>query len=120
MVCGNCLQVCSSKARSQLHTEQMGRTRIKKRVSNKTTDSPAQLKSKSASSTSSTAPSIPSLLEKAEALIEQCDYELSLRFIRRILEREPGNAVAREMMGVALLETGELEEAKEVLSSLHQ
>lgn len=46
----------------------------------------------------------------------QCDYDLARRFIRRILEQQPTNAEAKEMLGVALLETGEIEAAKEVRS----
>ena len=62
----------------------------------------------------STAPSIPALLEKAQSLIVQCDYELAGRFARRILECEPGNVEAKEILGVTQLETGELDAAKEV------
>jgi len=59
-------------------------------------------------------PSIPPLVAKAKELIVQCDYELALRFVRRILEHQPGNVEAREMLGVCLLETGDIEAAKEV------
>ncbi|KAG9224914.1 hypothetical protein CCMSSC00406_0001935 [Pleurotus cornucopiae] len=73
----------------------MGRTRTKK-------------KAKATESSSKNPPSVQALLEKAESLIEQCDYDLALRFIKRILDQEPKNVVAREMLGVALLETGDL------------
>ncbi len=63
------------------------------------------------------APSTSALLEKAQALIVQCDYELAGRFALRILEREPGNAEAKEMLGVTQLELGELDAAKEVRPS---
>lgn len=43
-----------------------------------------------------------------------CDYELAARFARRVLEREPQHVEAKEMLGVAQLETGELEAAKKV------
>ena len=86
----------------------MGRTKPKKKAHSKATDPPNQ------HATPSNAPSIPSLLEKAQSLIVQCDYDLALRFIRRILEQAPSNAEAKEMLGVALLETGEVEGAKEV------
>lgn len=59
-------------------------------------------------------PSIASLVEKAQELIVQCDYDLALRFARRILEQDPSNVEAKEMAGVCLLETGELDEAKQV------
>ncbi|RDX57294.1 TPR-like protein [Lentinus brumalis] len=64
------------------------------------------------------APSTSALLEKAQALIAQCDYELAGRFALRILEREPGNAEAKEMLGVTQLELGELDAAKETFLSL--
>ena len=59
-------------------------------------------------------PPISSLLEKAQTLIVQCDYDLAGRFVQRILEREPHNAEAREMLGVVQLETGNLDSAKTV------
>ncbi|KAI0359859.1 TPR-like protein [Trametes cingulata] len=63
-------------------------------------------------------PSVPALLEKAQELIVQCEYELAGRFARRVLEREPGNVEAKEMLGVTQLETGELDAAKETFQSL--
>ncbi|KAF4596587.1 hypothetical protein EYR40_007720 [Pleurotus pulmonarius] len=85
----------------------MGRTRTKKKANNKATES-----------SSKNPPSVQALLEKSESLIEQCDYDLALRFIKRILDQEPKNATAREMLGVALLETGDLIEAKETFLTL--
>ena len=61
-------------------------------------------------------PSISALLERAQALIVQCDYDLAGRFARRILEREAGHVEAKEILGVSQLETGELFAAKEVRS----
>ncbi|PPQ64590.1 hypothetical protein CVT26_001988 [Gymnopilus dilepis] len=91
----------------------MGRTRTQKKALSKATQEP------SAQSTPTTqTPSLPALLEKAQSLIVQCDYELALRFIRRILEQDPKNAEAKEMLGVALLETGELDAAKEAFRAL--
>ncbi|EKM78886.1 hypothetical protein AGABI1DRAFT_121265 [Agaricus bisporus var. burnettii JB137-S8] len=87
----------------------MGRTRPAKKQHTKATDPPAQ---------HSKPPSIPALLEKAQELIVQCDYELALRFVRRILELQPENVEAREMLGVSLLETGEIDAAKEAFQSL--
>ncbi|KAI0707353.1 TPR-like protein [Earliella scabrosa] len=63
-------------------------------------------------------PPISALLEKAQALIVQCDYDLAGRFARRVLEREPDNVEAKEMLGVVQLETGELLAAKETFESL--
>ena len=83
----------------------MGRTRPKKKV---------QSKAKDVHSESKKTPSTASLLEKAQSLIEQCDYDLALRFINRILDQDPNNAEAKEILGVALLETGEIEGAKQV------
>ena len=83
----------------------MGRTKPKKKVHSKAKDLHSESKK---------APSITSLLAKAQSLIEQCDYDLALRFISRILDQDPTNAEAKEMLGVALLETGEIEGAKKV------
>lgn len=83
----------------------MGRTKPKKKQHTKATDPPAQ---------HSKSPSVPALLEKAQELIVQCDYEFALRFVRRILEQQPENVEAREMLGVSLLETGEIDGAKQV------
>ena len=83
----------------------MGRTKPKKKVYSKATDPPPDSKK---------APSTTSLLAKAQSLIDQCDYDLALRFISRILDQDPKNAEAKEMLGVALLETGEIEGAKQV------
>lgn len=82
----------------------MGRTRTRaKKLSSAPTENTAKV---------SQQPSVPSLLAKAQSLIVQCDYALAERFIKRILEKEPKNAEAREMYVVVLLETGELEAAK--------
>lgn len=83
----------------------MGRTRTKKKTPSKAVNTTAQ---------STAPPSTASLLEKAQSLIVQCDYELAVRFIRRALEQDPKNAEAKEMLGVSLLELGELDSAKEV------
>lgn len=83
----------------------MGRTKPKKKVHSKAKD--LHLESKKA-------PSTTSLLAKAQSLIDQCDYDLALRFITRILDQDPQNAEAKEMLGIALLETGEIEGAKQV------
>ncbi|KAF8071895.1 hypothetical protein FPV67DRAFT_1483083 [Lyophyllum atratum] len=90
----------------------MGRTRAKKKAASKATDPPVQ------HAATQNAPSIVSLLEKAQSLIVQCDYDLAQRFIRRVLEQQPSNAEAKEMLGVSLLETGDIDAAKEAFLSL--
>jgi tetratricopeptide (TPR) repeat protein len=83
----------------------MGRIRAKSKKAALAADAPAAPKS---------APTIPALLEKAQGLIVQCNYELAQQFAQRVLEREPRHADAREMVGVCQLETGALDEAKQV------
>jgi len=91
----------------------MGRTRTKK----------AGSKTKEQSGPNGTSskqpPSTESLLIKAQELIVQCDYELALKFVHRILDQDPKNVEAKEMLGVALLETGNIDAAKEVLYFSH-
>ncbi|KAJ6513229.1 hypothetical protein C8R45DRAFT_812991 [Mycena sanguinolenta] len=88
----------------------MGRLRTKKKTAAKTVEP--------LSAPVSSAPTIPALLEKAQTLIVQCDYELAQRFVTRILEQQPSNAVAKEMLGVAQLELGEIEAARATFSAL--
>ncbi len=87
----------------------MGRTRTKnKKLHSKATDSSANNVSEK------NGPSVSVLLEKAQSLMVQCDYELALRFLRRVIEKDPKNIEAKEILGIALLETGEVEAAKDV------
>lgn len=92
----------------------MGRARPKQKRSapTSTAHSPSQ----------STHPPITSLLAKAQDLVIQCDYPLARKFIERVLSREDGAVSeknqAKEMMGVVLLELGEVEAAKEVRVSV--
>ena len=88
----------------------MGRTRTKKQL--KATVLTA------AQSADSQGPSVSSLLEKARSLIVQCDYELALRFSQRVLEQDRRNIEAKEIMGVSLLETGDITAAKDVCKRL--
>ncbi|KZT00802.1 TPR-like protein [Laetiporus sulphureus 93-53] len=90
----------------------MGRARAKTRkaVSASTKSAAGEAKA--------TPPSIASLVEKAQSLIVQCDYELAKRFVHRVLEREPNHAEAKDMLGVVQLETGELDEARITFESL--
>ncbi|KAI0342865.1 TPR-like protein [Trametopsis cervina] len=88
----------------------MGRTRTKsKKIRPPVAENAAE---------SAKPPPVASLLEKAQGLIVQCDYPLAERFIKRALEREPKNADAREMLAVVLLETGEIDDAREIFQTL--
>lgn len=89
----------------------MGRTKPKKKAHTKATSTHVQ---QTPSTKSTKTPSTSALLEKAQELITQYDYELALRFLRRVLEQQPDNVEAKEMLGVCLLETGEIDDAKEV------
>jgi hypothetical protein len=91
----------------------MGRLKTKKKgVVSKPESEPEQQKE--------IEPSTQALLQKAQDLIVQCDYDLATRFVHRILERQPNNAEAKEMLGVVQLETGAIEDAKLVrLSDLY-
>lgn len=86
----------------------MGRSRTRQKKSCRTT---------SASATTSSFPSIPSLLAKAQDLIVQCDYPLARKFTERVLAREDATSTeknqAREMLAVVLLEIGDVDDAKE-------
>jgi len=91
----------------------MGRTRTKnQKLHSKATDPSANNVSEKKG------PSVSVLLEKAQSLMVQCDYELALRFLRRVIEKDPKNIEAREILGIALLETGEVEAAKDVCIDL--
>ena len=89
----------------------MGRTQLKTKLRRKVfveeTQQPA-----------APAPTVEALLEKAQTLIVQCDYELARKFIQRALEQRPDNAVAKEMLGVSHLELGELDQAKQVRADI--
>ena len=59
-------------------------------------------------------PTVAALLEKAQDLIVQCDYDLAGKFVERVLKRSPHNVEAKEILGVVQLETGLLDSAKQV------
>ncbi|KAF7327853.1 UPF0661 TPR repeat-containing protein C16D10.01c [Mycena kentingensis (nom. inval.)] len=86
----------------------MGRTQLKKKLARK---------SQPVAAAAPSGPSISALLEKAQSLIVQCDYELAQRFITRILEKEPSNIIAKEMLGVTQLETGDIDAARATFAS---
>ncbi|KZS94201.1 TPR-like protein [Sistotremastrum niveocremeum HHB9708] len=69
-------------------------------------------------STSKPAPSIPALLTKVQELLTQCNYELALKFLQRILSQSPRNVEALGYLGIVQIETGELESAKQTFLSL--
>ncbi|KAF8206400.1 hypothetical protein K438DRAFT_1578140 [Mycena galopus ATCC 62051] len=89
----------------------MGRTRTKKKTPGKTVEA-------SIFPPTSNVPTMPALLQKAQSLIVQCDYDLARRFVTRVLEQQPSNAEAKEMLGVVQLEIGEIEAARATFTSL--
>ncbi|KAH9037791.1 hypothetical protein EDB85DRAFT_2132319 [Lactarius pseudohatsudake] len=91
----------------------MGRIRTKNRKARPPIDDLAERQGEKKSE-----PTIEALLEKAQELIVQCDYDLAGRFIDRVLKRAPDNAEAKEMLGVVQLETGLLDAAKQTFLSL--
>ncbi|KAK3741305.1 hypothetical protein RRG08_034350 [Elysia crispata] len=59
--------------------------------------------------------SIEKLLDKAEQLIDEFNYELAQKFCQRALEMEPDNVRALETSSSLLLELGDMESAKHCL-----
>jgi len=104
------------KPKKKINFGTMGRTRTKSKHQRHTQTKTSTTQPSSASS--ATTPSIPALISKAQSIIEQCDYELANQFIQRILQRSPDSVEAREMLGVVQLETGLVQEARKVGSSL--
>ncbi|KAG1738372.1 uncharacterized protein EDB91DRAFT_1237746 [Suillus paluster] len=94
----------------------MGRARAKAKKSAPIVTSSSQ------SSSSSATPAISALIDKAQEFIIQCNFPLARKFIERVLARNDGSVneknQAREMMGVVLLETGEVDEARELFLTL--
>ncbi|KAF8529900.1 hypothetical protein JB92DRAFT_2782757 [Gautieria morchelliformis] len=91
----------------------MGRTKTKKKLRATT----AKVEPSSSVATKPP-PSIPSLLEKAQTLLTQCNYELAHKFLVRVLDHEPSHVSARELLGEVQLEMGELDAAKQTFESL--
>jgi len=52
-------------------------------------------------------------------LVEQCDYELAAKFLRRILDTDGVHMEARELLGVVLLELGDLSAAEKVCDAFN-
>ena len=87
----------------------MGRTRPKTRKVRPSAAEPTETRPENKSE-----PTIEALLEKAQDLIVQCDYDLAGRFVERVLKRAPNNVEGKEILGVVQLETGLLDAAKQV------
>lgn len=102
-------QSSTSKSSNSTTLFAMGRIRTKTKKTVPVVSSASDTPSKSTST-----PTIPALLEKAQELIIQCDYGLARLFIKRVLDREPAHVDAREMMGIILLEMGEINDARSV------
>lgn len=86
----------------------MGRTRPKTRKARP----PAELSETLQENKSE--PAVEALLQKAQELIVQCDYDLARKFVERVLKRAPDNVEGKEILGVVQLETGLLDAAKQV------
>ena len=87
----------------------MGRTRPKTRKARPPATEPTETQREKKSE-----PTIEALLEKAQELIVQCDYDLAGKFVERILQLAPDNVDGKEILGVVQLETGALDAAKQV------
>ncbi|EJD51287.1 TPR-like protein [Auricularia subglabra TFB-10046 SS5] len=97
----------------------MGRLKAGKQL--RTVPPPKEkLDARSKAASSSAPPTVPKLLAKAQSLVAQCDFEMAQRFINRILEQEPANIDARELLGVVQLETGDVEKAQQTFQALLQ
>jgi len=66
----------------------------------------------------SSAPSIPDLLKMVQNLIGELNFELARRSVDRILEREPANVEAREILGSIEIEEGNIDAARKVFKTL--
>ncbi|CAK9779955.1 hypothetical protein CC85DRAFT_287636 [Cutaneotrichosporon oleaginosum] len=78
----------------------------------------ARKPAKKEKATSATATDVPSLLDKANVLLAQSNFELAIKFLERALELEPANPEARELAGVAELEGGDVDRGREHLLRL--
>jgi Flp pilus assembly protein TadD len=96
------------------HRIGMGRTKTRtKRVDRK-----QNITLDSHTSGTNPGPSTSALYEKAQTLVEQCDYELAAKFLRRILDTDGVHIEAQELLGVVLLELGDLSTAEKVCDNL--
>ena len=94
---------------TQRTTLSMGRTRPKTRKARPPAPELAETLRENKSE-----PTVEALLEKAQELIVQCDYDLAGKFVERVLRRAPDNVEGKEILGVVQLETGLLDAAKQV------
>lgn len=97
----------------------MARLKAGKQPRSIPTPSAAKQDAKSSSSKSKAAaagskPSASQLLTKAQSLVAECNFDLARKFLDRILQQEPNNADARELLGVVLLEVGDIDAARQV------
>jgi hypothetical protein len=92
----------------------MGRTRPKTRKAHPPTTELTETKREEKSE-----PTIEAILEKAQELVVQCDYDLAGKFVERVLQRAPDNVEGKEILGVVQLETGLLDAAKQVRMQSH-
>lgn len=88
----------------------MGRTKTRTKKVERTHNVPVE----SATSSAKSGPSVDALYEKAQTLVEQCDYELAAKFLKRILDTKSTHLQAQELLGVVLLELGDLSRAEKV------
>jgi len=70
-------------------------------------------------SVTNSGPSSSALYEKAQHLVEQCDYELATKFLKRIVDNDNTHSQAQELLGVVLLELGDLSNAEKVSRTFH-
>jgi hypothetical protein len=92
----------------------MGRTRRKTRKAHPPATELTETKREKKSE-----PTIEAILEKAQELVVQCDYDLAGKFVERVLQRAPDNVEGKEILGVVQLETGLLDAAKQVRMQSH-
>jgi tetratricopeptide (TPR) repeat protein len=93
----------------------MGRTRARTKTGRSLPQNRSEIKQAAASSSKADSePSIASLLAKIQQLLTRCEYDLALKFIRRVLDRELANLEALELLGTVNVELGNIEEARTV------
>lgn len=94
----------------------MGRTKAKKLLRSSTT---TQRTIEVSPTPTKAAPSPSSLFDKTLQLVSQCNYDLALKFLRRILEQDANFTNARELLGEVQLELGDIDAAKQVCSDIY-
>ncbi|KAL7424035.1 hypothetical protein Q5752_001620 [Cryptotrichosporon argae] len=81
------------------------------KTARKTTKVATGKPTKNAQSASSAA----DLIDKAHTLLAQSNFELAIKFLERLLELEPENGEARELVGIAELEGGDADRGRQHL-----